>query len=151
MGESITEGTITKWLKAVGDKVDRDEPLFEISTDKVDAGIPSPVAGTLLEIKNQEGETVEVGTVVAFIGAEGGARLRLASGAPKKKRRPRLRKLQNPPSSEGRTRGRDHSPRGSARQTVKHPLKICAKTKSSPLVRTSLRNNVDISKITAAD
>ncbi|MDQ4119944.1 MAG: 2-oxoglutarate dehydrogenase, E2 component, dihydrolipoamide succinyltransferase [Acidobacteriota bacterium] len=73
MGESITEGTITKWLKRVGDKVERDEMIFEISTDKVDAEIPSPVAGTLLEIRAQEGETLEVGTVVALIGAEGAA------------------------------------------------------------------------------
>jgi pyruvate dehydrogenase E2 component (dihydrolipoamide acetyltransferase) len=71
MGESITEGTITKWLKKVGDTVARDEPIFEISTDKVDAEIPSPVAGTLTEIKVQEGATVTVNTVVAVIG--GGA------------------------------------------------------------------------------
>ncbi|GGA71188.1 dihydrolipoamide acetyltransferase component of pyruvate dehydrogenase complex [Edaphobacter acidisoli] len=71
MGESITEGTITKWLKKVGDKVERDEPIFEISTDKVDAEIPSPVAGTLTEIKVAEGSTVTVNTVVAVIG--GGA------------------------------------------------------------------------------
>ena len=71
MGESITEGTITKWLKKVGDKVERDEMIFEISTDKVDAEIPSPVAGTLLEIRGKEGDTLEVGTVVAIIGEEG--------------------------------------------------------------------------------
>ena len=71
MGESITEGTISKWLKAVGDKIERDEPILEISTDKVDAEVPSPGAGVLLEIRNQEGDTVEVGTVVAVIGAEG--------------------------------------------------------------------------------
>jgi pyruvate dehydrogenase E2 component (dihydrolipoamide acetyltransferase) len=71
MGESIAEGTITKWLKAVGDHVDRDEPLFEISTDKVDAEIPSPAAGTLTEIKHQEGETVEINTVVAVLDGDG--------------------------------------------------------------------------------
>src|SRR5215510_13336265 len=71
MGESIAEGTITKWLKNVGDHVDRDEPLFEISTDKVDAEIPSPVAGTLTEIKFKEGETVEVNTVVAVLDGDG--------------------------------------------------------------------------------
>ena len=59
MGESIAEGTITKWFKKVGDRVERDEPLFEISTDKVDAEIPSPAAGTLTEIKFKEGDTVE--------------------------------------------------------------------------------------------
>src|SRR5437660_843977 len=71
MGESIAEGTITKWLKNVGDHVDRDEPLFEISTDKVDAEIPSPAAGTLTEIKFKEGETVEVNTVVAVLDGDG--------------------------------------------------------------------------------
>src|SRR5436190_930671 len=71
MGESIAEGTITKWLKKVGDRVDRDEPLFEISTDKVDAEIPSPAAGTLTDIKFKEGETVEVNTVVAVLDGDG--------------------------------------------------------------------------------
>jgi pyruvate dehydrogenase E2 component (dihydrolipoamide acetyltransferase) len=71
MGESITEGTITKWLKQVGETVQRDEPLFEISTDKVDAEIPSPVAGVLTEIKVPEGATVGVNTVVAVIGGTG--------------------------------------------------------------------------------
>ncbi|MEG9434529.1 biotin/lipoyl-containing protein, partial [Terriglobus sp. ADX1] len=65
MGESITEGTITKWLKKVGDKIERDEPIFEISTDKVDAEIPSPAAGVLTEIKAAEGTTVAINTVVA--------------------------------------------------------------------------------------
>ena len=72
MGESITEGTITKWLKKVGDTVQRDEPIFEISTDKVDAEIPSPVAGTLSEIKVGEGKTVTINTVVAVIGGAAG-------------------------------------------------------------------------------
>ena len=72
MGESIFEGTITKWLKKAGDTVEKDEPLFEISTDKVDAEIPSPVAGVLTEIKVPEGATVEVDTVVAVIGGTSG-------------------------------------------------------------------------------
>ena len=67
MGESIAEGTITKWLKNVGERVERDEPLFEISTDKVDAEIPSPAAGTLTEVRFKEGDTVEVNTVVAVL------------------------------------------------------------------------------------
>ena len=67
MGESIAEGTITKWLKKVGERVERDEPLFEISTDKVDAEIPSPAAGTLTEVRFKEGDTVEVNTVVAVL------------------------------------------------------------------------------------
>ena len=73
MGESIFEGTITKWLKRIGDAVQKDEPLFEISTDKVDAEIPSPVAGVLSEIKVQEGATVEINTVVAVVSASGEA------------------------------------------------------------------------------
>jgi 2-oxoglutarate dehydrogenase E2 component (dihydrolipoamide succinyltransferase) len=71
MGESIAEGTITRWLKKVGERVERDEPLFEISTDKVDAEIPSPAAGILTEIKFKEGETVEVNKVVAVLNGEG--------------------------------------------------------------------------------
>jgi 2-oxoglutarate dehydrogenase E2 component (dihydrolipoamide succinyltransferase) len=71
MGESITEGTVSKWLKQVGDKIDKDEAILEISTDKVDAEVPSPGAGVMLEIRHNEGETVEVGTVLALIGAEG--------------------------------------------------------------------------------
>jgi 2-oxoglutarate dehydrogenase E2 component (dihydrolipoamide succinyltransferase) len=73
MGESIFEGTITKWLKTIGDTVAIDEPLFEISTDKVDAEIPSPVAGVLVEIRFPEGATIEVNTVVAVIGEAGAA------------------------------------------------------------------------------
>lgn len=71
MGESIAEGTITRWLKKVGEHVDRDEPLFEISTDKVDAEIPSPAAGTLTEVRFKEGDTVEVNTVVAVLDGAG--------------------------------------------------------------------------------
>ena len=71
LGESVTEGTVTRWLKQVGDTVAVDEPLLEVSTDKVDTEIPSPVAGTLLEIKAQEDDTVEVGAVLGVIGDEG--------------------------------------------------------------------------------
>ena len=71
MGESVAEGTIVRWIKQVGETVDKDEPLFEISTDKVDAEIPSPAAGTLVEIKVKEGNTVDVNTVVAVIGTAG--------------------------------------------------------------------------------
>src|SRR5271169_3582387 len=83
MGESIFEGTITKWLKKPGDKVERDEPLFEISTDKVDAEIPSPSAGILKEIKIPEGQTVPIQTVVAVIdGASSAATTAPAAPAP---------------------------------------------------------------------
>src|SRR4051795_622992 len=73
MGESIFEGTLTKWLKKPGDKVERDEPLFEISTDKVDTEIPAPAAGTLGELLVQEGQTVQVNAIVARIDEGGGA------------------------------------------------------------------------------
>src|SRR5437660_112135 len=73
MGESIVEGTLTKWLKQPGDRVERDEPLFEISTDKVDTEIPSPAAGTLSEVVVPEGQTVGINTVVARIDEGGGA------------------------------------------------------------------------------
>jgi 2-oxoglutarate dehydrogenase E2 component (dihydrolipoamide succinyltransferase) len=85
MGESIAEGTLSKWLKKVGDTVKRDEPLFEISTDKVDAEIPAPVAGTLAEIKVQEGQTVPVQTLVAVLETEKGA----AAPAPAKPEAPK--------------------------------------------------------------
>ena len=117
MGESIAEGTIVRWNKNVGDTVDRDEPLFEISTDKVDAEIPSPVAGVLLKIIAREGETVPVDSVVALIGAPGetlddatatagagrggqpgGSRAgRLARQTPTIRRRTRARRLPRPP------------------------------------------------------
>src|SRR3954470_2278916 len=71
MGESIAEGTIVRWIKKIGDQVERDEPLFEISTDKVDAEIPSPAAGVLTDIKVHEGETVAVNSVVGTIGQAG--------------------------------------------------------------------------------
>src|SRR5258705_11686309 len=73
MGESIVEGTLTKWLKKPGDKVERDEPLFEISTDKVDTEIPSPAAGVLGELLVQEGQTVQVNAIVARIDEGGSA------------------------------------------------------------------------------
>src|ERR1700730_1522012 len=82
MGESVAEGTIVRWIKKVGDTVQRDEPLFEISTDKVDAEIPSPAAGVLSEIQVKEGETVPVNSVVAVIGEGSGARAAAPPPAP---------------------------------------------------------------------
>ena len=84
MGESIFEGTITKWLKKPGDKVERDEPLFEISTDKVDAEIPSPSAGVLKEIKIAEGQTVPIQTIVAVIDGAGAAAASAPAATPAK-------------------------------------------------------------------
>src|ERR1700687_1646441 len=82
MGESIAEGTVSRWLKKVGDEVKRDEPIFEISTDKVDAEIPSPTAGVLAEILVGEGKTVARHTVVARIETEKGAAIGAAVPAP---------------------------------------------------------------------
>src|SRR5512139_1920864 len=82
MGESIAEGTVTKWLKNVGDRVERDEPLFEISTDKVDAEIPSPAAGVLKEIRVAPGTTVAVHTVVGVIASEGEAAASASAAEP---------------------------------------------------------------------
>ena len=89
MGESIFEGTLTKWLKKPGDKVQRDEPLFEISTDKVDAEIPAPASGVLKEIKVAEGTTVQVNTVVGVIDAEGAAVVAAPPPAPAKAEAPK--------------------------------------------------------------
>jgi pyruvate dehydrogenase E2 component (dihydrolipoamide acetyltransferase) len=82
MGESIAEGTVSRWLKKVGDEVKRDEPIFEISTDKVDAEIPSPIAGVLAEIIVTEGTTVAIQTVVARIETEKGASIAPSAPAP---------------------------------------------------------------------
>src|SRR5215210_9565214 len=82
MGESIAEGTVVRWIKKPGDKVERDEPLLEISTDKVDAEIPSPASGTLTEILVQEGQTVSVNSVVARIGQDGEAAAAPPAAAP---------------------------------------------------------------------
>src|SRR5437588_12267061 len=89
MGESIVEGTLTKWLKKKGEHVERDEPLFEISTDKVDTEIPSPAAGTLSEVLVEEGKTVGINTVVARIDEAGGAaKTAPAAAAPAKQEAP---------------------------------------------------------------
>ncbi|MFD8739909.1 biotin/lipoyl-containing protein, partial [Streptomyces sp. NPDC059618] len=82
LGESVTEGTVTRWLKQVGEEVAEDEPLLEVSTDKVDTEIPAPVAGVLLEIVVGEDETAEVGAKLAVIGAPGAAPAAAAPAAP---------------------------------------------------------------------
>ncbi len=98
MGESIAEGTLTKWLKKAGDKVARDEPIFEISTDKVDAEIPSPAAGVLADIKVGEGQTVPINTIVALIETEAGAAV--AAEAPASKPAPPPRPAAAPAAKE---------------------------------------------------
>src|SRR6185295_19065590 len=82
LGETVTEGTITRWLKQIGDRVEADEPLFEVSTDKVDSEVPSPTAGYLAEIRIPEGETVGVGTVLAVVSDDAPAGASPAAAAP---------------------------------------------------------------------
>jgi len=122
MGESITEGTLTKWLKKVGDQVQRDEPIFEISTDKVDAEIPSPVAGTLSEIKVAEGATVSINTVVAIIGGAAGKPAVAPAAAP--------------------------SPLAAAAPAATEAAAETERLRSSPLVRKIAKdNNVDLGQV----
>src|SRR5580658_713308 len=145
MGESIFEGTITKWLKKAGDKIERDEPLFEISTDKVDAEIPSPSAGVLKEIKVNEGQTVPIQTVVAVIDADGAAAgsVAPAASAPAKpeaaKPAPAAAKAQAP-----------SAPAVQAPSPVSRPAAAAngEKVRSSPLVRKIAReHNIDVSQV----
>jgi pyruvate dehydrogenase E2 component (dihydrolipoamide acetyltransferase) len=134
MGESIFEGTITKWLKKPGDKVQRDEPLFEISTDKVDAEIPAPASGVLQEIKVAEGNTVQVNTIVGTISAdgEGASTAKTVTSAP--------------PPSQKKDSPKPETQAPAARPEVEtHDEDV----RSSPLVRKIAReNNVDLSQVT---
>ena len=148
MGESITEGTITKWLKQVGDAVERDEQLFEISTDKVDAEIPSPIAGILLAINNQEGETVEVGKVVALIGAAGASvpmpSTNGASAQVVETPKVEARKVETAPQVQPVVSPFVTASVSTADKTVEE----LRKTKSSPLVRNIAKEHgVDIAKV----
>jgi pyruvate dehydrogenase E2 component (dihydrolipoamide acetyltransferase) len=136
MGESIFEGTITKWLKKPGDKVERDEPLFEISTDKVDAEIPSPSAGVLKEIKVNEGQTVPIQTVVAVIDGAGSAAAAPAP-APAKAPAPPAAALPAPPPAArpAAPPPAAAAPTQTAPQTVPAPQRSGERIHSSPLVR----------------
>src|SRR6202041_2135644 len=130
MGESITEGTITKWLKKVGDSVQRDEPIFEISTDKVDAEIPSPVAGVLSEIKVPEGATVTINTVVAVIGGGVGKSTTPAAGP--------ARSAPAAPAPDAAI----------STATASVPAASGERVRSSPLVRKIAKDNsVDLSQV----
>ena len=135
MGESIVEGTITKWLKKPGDKIQRDEPLFEISTDKVDAEIPAPASGVLQEIKVTEGTTVQVNTIVGTIAGDGEAPApKAAAPAPEKKA------ALQPAAPEPRVEAAP-APAAAAHEEDEH-------ARSSPLVRKLAReHNVDLSKL----
>ena len=139
MGESIVEGTIVRWIKKVGDKVDRDEPLFEITTDKVDAEIPSPSAGILSEILAKEGDTVSVHSIVGtiqLVGEQPGQDARQVPTRPSPSV-PALRTATTP-------READAERREAARDDIR-------RQKSSPLVRRIAReNNVDVAQITGS-
>jgi len=136
MGESIFEGTITKWLKKPGDKVQRDEPLFEISTDKVDAEIPAPASGVLQEIKVSEGNTVQVNTVVGVIGDGNGA----SASAPAKAAAPAPAA---PASAKKETPAPPPAPAATAPEAEED-----SDVRSSPLVRKLAReHNVDLAKV----
>jgi len=147
MGESIVEGTITKWLKKPGDKVQRDEPLFEISTDKVDAEIPAPASGVLQEIKVTEGTTVGVNTVVGTIAVDGESAAAKPAAAPAK---PTISESSAgaPPAvaaSRPRTPAQETQPQASAPAAQDDEQE----TRSSPLVRKIAReHNVSLSQIT---
>jgi len=155
MGESIAEGTLSKWLKKVGDPVKRDEPLFEISTDKVDAEIPAPAAGVLAEIKVQEGQTVPVQTLVAVLETEKGAATPPAPSKPESPKAaappPPVPKTETPKAAPAtaaaapaaRPSGRPADGDGGV-QTAEERLR----TKSTPLVRKiAAEHRVDISRI----
>src|SRR5271157_5257781 len=134
MGESIFEGTITKWLKQPGDKVQRDEPLFEISTDKVDAEIPAPASGTLQEIKVQAGATVQVNTVVGIIG-DGAAAAAPAPAKTAAAPAPEAKKEAAPPPPPA---AKEPEPESGEQGRVR----------SSPLVRKIAKDkNVDLAKV----
>jgi pyruvate dehydrogenase E2 component (dihydrolipoamide acetyltransferase) len=138
MGESIFEGTITKWLKKPGDKVQRDEPLFEISTDKVDAEIPAPASGILQEIKVSEGNTVQVNTVVGVIGDGNGA----SASAPAKAAAPA-------PAAPAPVLVKKEAPAPPPAPTAAGPeSEEDSDIRSSPLVRKLAReHNVDLAKV----
>jgi pyruvate dehydrogenase E2 component (dihydrolipoamide acetyltransferase) len=153
MGESIFEGTITKWLKKPGDKIERDEPLFEISTDKVDAEIPSPAAGVLKEIKVKEGQTVPIQTVVASIEASGSAAAAPAP-APAKTDSPKAAASPAPKAEAPKPAGAAAPPRPAqptAAAASAPPQKTDAngdKIRSSPLVRRMAReHNIDLAQV----
>jgi 2-oxoglutarate dehydrogenase E2 component (dihydrolipoamide succinyltransferase) len=136
MGESIFEGTITKWLKKPGDKVERDEPLFEISTDKVDAEIPSPSAGVLKEIKVKEGQTVPINTVVATIDGAGAAAAAPAPAPPVAAKLEAAKPAAAPPPAAGKPGPvAVPTPVAPAAAATSAPAREGARIHSSPLVR----------------
>lgn len=160
MGESIAEGTITKWLKKVGERVERDEPLFEISTDKVDAEIPSPAAGTLTEVRFKEGDTVEVNIVVAVLDGDQAGAAAPAPAKPVEEKPAPVEAAPPPPPSPPAAPAPPPAPAAPAPAPVAAPpaapkddgtvptAEELRRTKSSPLVRKiAHEHGVDISKL----
>ena len=158
MGESIAEGTITKWLKKVGESVERDEPLFEISTDKVDAEIPSPAAGTLTEIRFKEGDTVEVNTVVAVLDGDGASPSAKSASQPAPPAEPPPPPAETAPSAPSAAAAPPPPPVETKPEPPPTPAPAPSgaaataedlrRTKSSPLVRKiAQEHGVDISKL----
>ena len=146
MGESIFEGTITKWLKKPGDKVERDEPLFEISTDKVDAEIPSPSAGVLKEIKVKEGQTVPINTVVATIDAAGAAAA--SAPPPASKAEPQKPAAAAPPPPPAAKPGPVAVPSAPAQAAAAAPAREGTRIHSSPLVRRMAKEHgIDLANV----
>ena len=144
MGESIFEGTITKWLKQPGDKVQRDEPLFEISTDKVDAEIPAPASGTLQEIKVKAGNTVQVNTVVGVIAGDGEGAVAAAPAKPTAAATASPAQAAQPASAEELKA----SPASQVEAEPEAEAGEPGRVRSSPLVRKIAKeNNVDLSKV----
>ena len=145
MGESIFEGTITKWLKKAGDKVQRDEPLFEISTDKVDAEIPAPASGILQDIKVPEGSTVQVNTVVGVIGEGSGA----SAAAPAKAAAPAPAPAAAAPPVSAKKDAPVPVPQAApAASAPRNEDEDDSDVRSSPLVRKLAReHNVDLARI----
>src|ERR1700732_4475709 len=142
MGESIVEGTITKWLKKPGDKVQRDEPLFEISTDKVDAEIPAPASGILQEIKVSEGTTVGVNTIVGTIAADGEAASAPAKPTPVDTTAEKSTTKQKPELAE--RQGETHAQQEPMPASNSAPVQASGEdeeARSSPLVRKIAREH----------
>ncbi len=137
MGESIAEGTITKWLKKVGERVERDEPLFEISTDKVDAEIPSPAAGTLTEVRFKEGETVDVNTVVAVLDGDAASGNGAAAKPPVEETRPEQTEagvVATPPAPAPQPKAESTEPPPQRQQPTAPPPPVEVKPILSPTV-----------------
>ncbi len=147
MGESVTEGTVVRWIRKIGDHVDRDEPLFEISTDKVDAEIPSPAAGTLAAIHVKEGETVPVDALVAVIAQAGEAVEAGPQAGRRRPRRPRRSRRRRGPSAAPSRAGGDAARRAAPPAAPTSPEEA-RRQRSSPLVRRiASEHQVDIGSI----